>query len=411
LSPEQRPAILNRIVEYSEAAGDREQVLSSLRILQTTVRELRCEPELLRDTDFRVIEADLRHGGSPDPMIGPLRSMFNDEDAPLVLRLRAGIRLLIVADVNLDVQLANSVYGQLPSTTDESGPLASLRHQADLVYHTVFGDQGQAIALIQSVIRQHPIPIIAQSGVSSRRNAGYALNRMGRGDLARPILLADCAFMLERHVTSEALFSMIVLAESALYDGDLASAQSWLQQAAAIIEHEPQTRALQGGYFSAAAGLAIAEGRLTDAEHFVDEAHARFPAIRSPRYEAIETAIRLRITLARGGCVATNMIARLRELYLRGARLGAQDLLVEVLWLAETVQGHSAAAHSLLSDYLTNQRRERGSVEWSLRNTTSSDSAWNILSSCAGSEKAPQGSSTLGTSGDSGARSDTRSVE
>jgi DNA-binding SARP family transcriptional activator/tetratricopeptide (TPR) repeat protein len=376
LLPQDRPAILNKIVEYSEAAGDSEQVLNSLRALQSLARELGSNAELLREHDFRVIEAELRHGAAPYTVIEPLLSMLNDEDASRELRLRAGIRLLIAADVNLDVQLAQAVYKRLTSTIDECEPLAALREQAEVVYHTVFGDQDLAVDLSKGIISRHPSPSLAQSGMSARRNAGFALNRMGRGDLARPILRADCDFMLERHVTSEALFNMNVLAESALSDGDLTSAQAWLQKAAKIIEREPQPRALQGGYFCAAAGLAVVEGRLADAEYFVNEAHARFSAMRCPRYEAIEIAIRLRIAFARGGQVANDALARLRELYLRGGRLGAQDVIVEVLWLAATLQGDPETAHKLLCDYLSNHRRERGAPEWSLWNTSKTDTAW-----------------------------------
>jgi DNA-binding SARP family transcriptional activator len=378
LSAVDRPAILNKLIEYSDAAGDRDQVLSSLRLLQSSVREIGADESTVSEIDFRVIEADLRHGGSPERLIVPLYDMLTDDNAPLALRLRAGIRLLIAADVTLDIRLADSVYRVLPVVTSQSDVLAPLRHQADIVYHTVFGEQAHALQLIKRVIDQHPNPDIAQLGVSSRRNAGYALNRMGRGDLARPILVADCAYMLQRHVLSEAMFSMIVLAESALYDGDLATTRTWLQKAAGILEHAPQSRALRGGYYSAAAGLAIIEGQFSMAEHFVDQAHAHFPAIRSPRFEAIEIALRLRIALARGETDPNpTSVARLRELYGHGARLGAQDTVVEVLWLVETVRGRSVAAHELLAEYLTKLRRERAMPEWSLRVTTGTDPAWH----------------------------------
>lgn len=371
--------ILNQIVEYAEAAGDRDQVLSSLRTLQVVSREHCCGPEMQREIDFRVIETELRHGGVPDSAVAPLSELLRDTGAPPVLRLRAGIRLLIAADISLDVDLAESTYRLLPFGFDQAESAVDMQHQADVVYHTVFGDQSRAIHLIADIIRQHPTPAIAQTGASRRRNAGYALARMGRGDLARPILLADYSFMLQRHVTSEALFAMIVLAESYMYDGDLSTAHSWLQQAAVLVEKEPQTRALQGGYYSAAAAVALADGRLEHAERFVNEAHRRFPAIRAPRYEAVEMALRLRIQLERGDCtVDERVLARLYELYNRGAHLGAQDCIVEVLWLSERALGHFEIASELLRDYLTCRRREQTAAEWSLRRTTSSEPIWLV---------------------------------
>jgi hypothetical protein len=42
------------------------------------------------------------------------------------------------------------------------------------------------------------------------------------------------------------------------------------------------------------------------------------------------------------------------------------------------LDGDSASATQLLTDYLLIHRRERSDPEWSLRNTTAADDAWQL---------------------------------
>jgi DNA-binding SARP family transcriptional activator len=374
----ERASILSQLAEYAEAASEFRQVAGALRSLHQTKKELGCPPGVLREIEFHIIEAELRHGASPTPAIHPLQEFVADSNAPGPLRIRAGACLLIAADMNLDEQLAISTYEAIKVELKKSSPSDEEWQRAELVFHTVFGKQDRAFELANALLKQYLRPQISQAAVRYRRNIAYALMRLGWVDLARDVLVADYEFMMSRHVTSEAVYRMILLSEVAIYRGDLEDARIWIDRLGGLVAQDGAYAApMQAGYFSIAAELALCEERLDQAEAFVDEARRTYPAISSARYAAIELSLRLRIQLRRDGRpTADDIVPKLNDLYLRGRHLGAQDTVVEALWLAKLMAGRADAASNLLRDYLAFRRRELRAPVWTLRSTTASDPAW-----------------------------------
>lgn len=376
----EQAVILRLIVDYSEIAGDRDQLSATLRQLYQITRDMGSNSATIRDISFRIIEVDLRHDADPSSAIPLLTAFLNDLDASDVLRLRAGIRLLVAADMCLDEHLATCTLALLIPLLTRAEPSDALKLQAELIYHTVFGDQSQAATIAASVLRQYPRPDLSQAAIGSRRNAGNALSRMGFYDLAQPLLSADYDFMRDHHVTTEALYKVMLLAEACLRKGHLADAHAWLREGNMLLSMEPQARALEPGLYSTAASLAIIEGKLREAEELINDASLHYPAIGSPRFAAIALSLRLKVQLAQGNRSWDRVaLEQLKMLYQRGGHLGAQDMIVETLWLAETHDSNPRSASELLYDYVVVRRREKGAVDWTLRTTTASDSAWNTI--------------------------------
>lgn len=122
-----------------------------------------------------------------------------------------------------------------------------------------------------------------------------------------------------------------------------------------------------------------------------DEAEARFRApqlrsfLTSARFKAFSLAMLLRLEQLRSGKnLPSADVELLRSLFTKGRSLGSQDGIVEALWCAHMLDGETALATQLLEDYLCVHRRERSLPEWSLRDTTAADSAWQAYHARSG---------------------------
>lgn len=371
LAPLERLSLLRAIVEYEEAAADSEHVGSSLRALLRASIALPCSREAIQETELRIIEADLRLGCEPSESITALTALINDPSAAAPLRARAGIRLLIAADMNLDGCLAELTLNRLKPVLAALSPDEPLRLRAELIYETVFGDQMRAYDLALQLLASQPEPALAQTAVMARRNAAFALLRMGYRAKASTILLADYSYMSSHHVMSEAAYSLLLLADISLCDGNVVHAASWLRDATPLIRSTLNHRTVQTGYYSAAASFALLEGRLDDAQALISEARERYPAI-GLRYRAVALSLSLRVRAARGSILQSDPELReLIRLYGLGGHLGGQDPIVEALWLADQQQGSN-----LLGSYLSSRRRELTPPEASLRLSTKRDKIW-----------------------------------
>jgi hypothetical protein len=355
---------------YAEVAGDRALLFTTLSNLLETKRELGAPRAEIQELEFRVVESSLQQGADPNPCVEPLLILLNDDGAAPALRVRAGIRLLTAADLLLDELLAQTTHECLCGIFELLQDQDILRRRAELVFATVFGNLDHAMDLVAALLDEHPEPKLEQATGLARQYAAFALSRIGARDLAGPVLRADYEYMARRHVHSEALYSLILLAENAIADGAMSEAADWLVRAErAVRSEEPGTNYYysNAAYFSAAANLAIIEGRLEDAEALLGEARKRYPILSSPRLVAMQAALLVRLKLARGKPVDRDPdYLLLQESYRRGGHLGGQDLIVDTLWQATSSRGLHGEADALLAHYLRERRRERTRPEWLL---------------------------------------------
>lgn len=374
----ERVSLLHHIVEYAEIAGNRELVCASLRDLLNASHELSSPAGTLQELEFRIIEADLLRGSQPVESLPPLTTLLANSAAPLANRARAGIRLLIAADMILDSSLAKSTITLLTPVLSELGRDDPLRLRAELIYETVFGDQRRALSLSVALLASHQTPSLTQATVNARRNVAFALSRMGLRSRANPVLTADYRFMAAHHVSSEAAYSALLLADHSLADGCTETASRWIDKAGTLVNKEPGYQSLQASYLTAVASVAVEEGRFEDAESVIAEAYEQFPAEGFQRFRSVVLAIRIKVQLARGlSALSFSDLEELQALYALGGHLGAQDSIVEALWLSEYAQGDAYQASVLLIEYLCERRRELGPPEASLRATTGADRAWS----------------------------------
>ena len=371
LRPQQRFDLLRMVVDFEEAASEREHLCDSLRALRQASEEVRCGPAVTQDITFRILEADLSLGIEPSAFIAPLSEVLAASSAPVPVRVRAGIRLLIAADMNLDSGLAASTIIHLEPALSHLDVDDPLRLRAELIHATVFGDQMRARVVATRLLTSHPVPALAQAAVGARRNAAFALSRMGLRHIAFPVLLDDYRFMAAHHVTSEATYSLLLLADNLLCDGDIEGARMRLREAAPLVRNLPTHRLLQAAYHSAASNVALLEGRLEEAEELVGASRER-GAVVGLRYRAIDLSLKLKIRVARRRIYNEDSESlELRELYERGAHLGGQDTVVEAIWLVE-----GSHESTILRDYLFLRRREITPPEVSLRFSTRQDQCW-----------------------------------
>jgi tetratricopeptide (TPR) repeat protein len=295
------------------------------------------------------------------------------------VRVRAAVSLLIAADMDLDGTLALSTYEAIKVELDRCAPEDEARQRAELIYHAVFGDRREAMAVASMLLDRYPRPGFSQVAAKLRRNVVSALMRLGRFADAKSVIQADYEFMASKHVPRETVYRMILLGEISLYEGNPEEARLWVDRTGRLVAQDATYSShIQSGYFSAAAELSLRDGRLNEAEAFADQAYQAYPSISTARYAAIDLSLRLRIQLARNGHpTAANIVSDLRALYALGAHLGAQDTIVEALWLADTMAGRTDDAGKLLRDYLLVCRREGRSTEGMLRSTTGADPIWS----------------------------------
>ncbi|HET7159195.1 MAG TPA: hypothetical protein VFI62_09375, partial [Burkholderiales bacterium] len=339
--------VLREIIDYSEVGGDRRLVSSALRDLQSAERARHASRRDMQQVEFEIIESDLQQGANPASAVQALKDLLTDTAASPSLRLRAGIRLLIAADMCLDVTLAADAHERLAAMRPKSLDEAALHRRAVLIYETTFGSCHNARELALELVGLHPVPSMHQASVAARGNAAFALCRLGLRSLADPILETQCDYMSRHRVRTEAVNCRVLLADNALCHGELSRANDLLRAAADDISQASQMTAHWAGFLSSSANIAIAEHRFGDAEVLTDRAQRCYPAIAAPRYRAIELALRCRIRIGMGCTIERSDLMELRRLYDCGCALGAQDSIAEALWLPYTSQGAADEAHNL----------------------------------------------------------------
>jgi hypothetical protein len=377
LSLAERAKLQDEIISYLEVGGDPLLQQQAIRERIEVGHAMGASKREIRELEFRHLEVELQEGTQRESWIPALVAVLTSNDSHASLRTRAGIRLLVASDMSLDESLARSTYTQLREVLPLLSDASTLRRRAELIHETVFGDQDRALELVRQILNDFPEPTLEEDSLSARRDAGYALSRLGRFECARPVLLANYQFMLAHHVLGEAAYALALLGDNAICVGNVAEAVDWIQRADNCHSLTGVATKRRAGVLSAKASLAIDGGRIDEAEAIVDELWDRYPVVRTPRLGAVAMSLRMRIKLARGDSAAVAALAvELQRSYERGSHLGGQDHVVEALWCAAHSIGNGAYATKLLAEYLNSRRREKTPPEASLRTTTASDPAW-----------------------------------
>ncbi|MEO8620710.1 MAG: hypothetical protein ABI625_06580 [bacterium] len=378
LPPALRAELLDDLVRYAQDGGSQSLAASSLRDRYHLARDMAEGQNALKAIELRIIEADLLNGGLVSSAVAPLISLLSDASLDASLRVQASVRLMVIADVELDIELARQTYAWLLELQASRAQAESHFLRAELVFHTAFGDLAVARQLAQQLVTTFPEPSIAQESIHARNFAAFALSRLRAFDQAVMLCVANYDFLFSHGILNEALYSAALRAEIALTDGDLSTASSWLAKAEeAARGSTPHQLSPYSGLKSNIGVLAMMQGRYSDAERLILSPDRDIFALSTARNRALSSAISLRLRQLSMSDIPQDSVIDLEALYRKGRNLGGQDFIVETLWCARILAGDTGSASALLAEYLTFHRREQSVADWSLRHTTAADDAWS----------------------------------
>jgi hypothetical protein len=376
--------LLDELIAYADIGGERS---IRARALRERLKLMESPSSLLLSAGSRELsevrvasaEADLNEIGDVASVIAESRVAISDDSLDSELRMRAGVSLLIAADVALDASLGKVCWMDLNQLARKLGAHNTQALRAKLIYHTVFGDPTLAVKTARRLLRLHPIPTIDLNSVIARRNALFALQILGESRTFLPSAIAAFALMSERKVYTEAVYLAVTIAEHFIASGDLAIALDWLHRASSALLRVYETaEGVTQGYMSALSQIACLSGEYSATAELLALVHQRLRLMDTPRLRAINLATAIRLDHLRGNALPSGGdLNRLRSDYDIGRSLGRQDTVVEGLWLAYHASGASKTATDLLVDYFDKHRREDCRADWSLWKSTKSDAFWH----------------------------------
>ncbi|MES2178606.1 MAG: ATP-binding protein [Gemmatimonadota bacterium] len=372
-----RVELLDALVTFAEAGGARQIALDALRERLGLGQLMQQPAAVIRQLEYRIVDAELLNGGSLQSAKDPLLRILTDPVTSYETSIQALVSLLIIADAEYDSALADMLVAwvEVHATRGQSDPETM---RALLVYHSTFGNVRRAYELTTALLSQYPTPSAMAGCRRARRFAAYSLYRLQDVGQSRRILEEEFAFAHGHGILSEAMYCASLLTELAIVEGDFALAEEWFARTGLLLHEAPaQKLAPNAGYCSSAAVLCMMRGAYADAEGYVASAEREDMRTRSARYEAVCAVLKIRLALVQGQLAAVRPdIERLRVLFSRGRQLGGQDRVSAVLWCVDVMDGKADEASRLLQQYLSRERREPGPPDWFLTHTTSADEAW-----------------------------------
>jgi len=378
LPPKLLAELLEDLHQFASSGGCRTVAVTAMRDRLALARQLDEGRSRIDELQLLLIEAELLNGAPADAASHSLMALLTDGSVVPTVRAKAAARVFTIADGGLDSDLANVAFSFVRTIASYDPRLASLLEAVELVYHTAFGDQDVAYTLACRLLVAFPQPSRSSEVRRGRNYAAFAFSRIGRAALAKSILEPDFEYLMSHRVYGHALYAASILTSMAISVGDFDDAQMWFRNSLIAVRGEtPHQLNPNAGFGSNAGILAMRQGRYEEAKECFLEPLRHYSILAGARYRGIMLSYLLRIQqLSTGTNLSPEELGLLRDLYNKGRHLGGQDHIVEALWSAHILDGDSAGASQLLSDYLLLHRRERFLPDWSLRHTTAADDAW-----------------------------------
>lgn len=375
--------LIDEVILYAELGGERSirarALRERLRLMESAVfAPARASTQELSSVRIAIAEADLNEAGDLRALLTESQAALEDESLAAEARIRAGVALLIAADLGLERKVALRCWRLLAKLSKELGEEHTQALRGKLIYHAVFGSQPIAVRTARRILRLHPLPRIDAASVVARRNALFALQMLGESVVFKPTASATYALMTDRKIYTEAVYVAVTIAEDAIAAGDFRNALDWLSRASEVIGrlHETAEGVIQG-FTSALSLVAVHIGELATADRLLKQVHTRLHLVTTPRLRAINATYLIRLAVRKGESIPDCCdIDQLRKDYESGCRLGRQDTVVEGLWLAYRHSGTTQEATRLLQEYFAINRREATTVDWSLWSSTRADPYW-----------------------------------
>ncbi|CAN5369595.1 hypothetical protein BH09GEM1_BH09GEM1_26970 [soil metagenome] len=294
------------------------------------------------------------------------------------IRARAAARLMVIADLDLDQQLAERTIASSQILERSSAVTETHCMRLELVYHTAFGDIDAAETLAYELLARFPPDSTSTDSIRARNFAGYSLFRLRYLSAASRVFEASYDAMCRQTISNQALYCATLRTEIAITEGCFDDAHFWHERArTAARGGAPHELMPPAGLYANAGLLAMYGGRYDEAEALLFAPAKDFAMLSADRYRAVSLALAVRLRQISSAQVSgAAELKELLRLYTKGRRLGGQDSIVEALWSARVLMGDELGASALLEEYLHQHRRERGEPDWSLIHTTAADDAW-----------------------------------
>jgi hypothetical protein len=375
-------ALIDELITYADVGGERSirarALRERLRHMESTSATKGASHQELSSVRIAIAEADYNEAYDLRALLSESRTVLDDETVGTELRMRAGISLLIAADLSLDRDVALSSWRRLAILGKELGGRHTQTLRAELIYHTVFGSPRIAVTTARQLLRLHPLPHVDAVSVMARRNALFALQMLGASAIFKPAASASYALLAERKIYTEAVYIAVTLAEDAVAVGDFRCALGWLERASEIVGrlHETADGVIQA-FMSTVSLVATHMGDHGTSAQFLDGVRLRLRLATSPRLRATNATYLVRLALRQHQPIPLECdVDQLRRDYEAGCRLGRQDTVVEGLWLTYSHLGDAHSATHLLQEYFARHRRETFAADWFLWHSTRSDTFW-----------------------------------
>ena len=377
--PAQRAELLDDLIGALQAAGDMPAVIAAVKERRSLTVHIEESAGRLSALSFDEEEARVMSQSTPSLHVGALRSHVTSSHLDGRRKLRAARLLMMGADGALDGKLARDTLSRSEGIDTADSSSALLRLQISLIYNTVFGDPDEALRIADTIA--HHIQGMERSWNTfvARRNCSLARQLVGVGNTDYAELDGSYAEALGASMTASALSTASHLTSVLVDDGNIDEARKWMSISESLASG-CEMRGLPMDYLSAQVDLALLDGNIRRARHFVSQMRKNAPRYNSVRLKNDLLIYRLRLRQLSGAPpVSEDEIARLLAFHDVARSFGRHDDHMDVLWTALVSTGQQVLASELLLRYLRDYRRERRRCRYFLRLRTQSDPAWSSV--------------------------------
>lgn len=368
VTDDQRRVVLAKLAAALQMDGcweESREVLRTSRQLQINIAP---NANTHDDVEFALFEARWRVNLENSALLQDLRECVRSVDASTAHRISCGLLALKVAcDVNR-MDAMKEVY-EIVSTLPSEPETSSLsRFELETIYHSICGDFTKARDATDSLLdagRREKNPLIRSRALV---NVAIAYRLAGRKEDAVKIFAEAFNHSVEHGLVTRTGFAALGLVRTHLAAGELTSARETMTKLEALSYKDQDVHAANDRIYLVAR-LALEEGNLDEARAKYDEISGHASTSHGVNRRAANLALGIRIAIAQSkpNREVWPMVLELERAHreIRGA--GWQDFETYALGLGLTHCGNSERALSLLDEYATVYRRERGELPKNLK--------------------------------------------
>ncbi|MBA3644550.1 MAG: AAA family ATPase [Gemmatimonadaceae bacterium] len=318
-------------------------------------------------TAHDVYETQMHHAlwRSSDDLTLPLRNAMNcmlESSATAEHRIRsANLAMKMASDIN-SAEAMDEIYRLVTPIQPEEDSDEILKYELEMVYFSARGDIEltlSSIAQVLTAVRRSKQPSLTQFYFS---NCSTALRIMGKFADARHLLEEAIEAALSGRLYVRAKYLMLQLIRLDLAEGKVSDARRNLDRASAWeFPQEDSITLVQERYLKAR--VLLNEGKIEEAKLVIAPALAAQDGVKTAfRGPVLATAVRVATLQQRFDSDASEMVNELERIHLRDRASGWNDFEAFALISALVAMGKATRATQLLTEYLTEFRRDQASV-------------------------------------------------